>query len=72
MILTRTHPDYDTHLVVVANKRDARQHVAWCATDNLAMSRRDATDAANAYAADLDEPYRLGPYTFVLTKEPTP
>lgn len=70
MKLTRTHDNgavfVDGH---VPDKRTARQRVAWCATDNLAMTRKDAAAAANAYPAELNEPYRLGHYTFVLTEE---
>lgn len=69
MTLTRAHERFTAHVVQVASKREARQQVAWCATDNLGLSRRDATAAANAYAADLNEPYVLGPYIFVLTQE---
>lgn len=70
MKLTRTHDNgavlIDGH---VPDKRAARQRVAWCATDNLAMTRKDAAAAADAYPAEPDEPYVLGPYTFVLTEE---
>ena len=69
MTLTRTHTSGRTHAVGVVGKAEARRRVAWCATDNLGYSRAAATKAAAAFPADLDEPYVLGPYTFVLTQE---
>lgn len=53
--------------------RDAEQRVAWTATDNLAMSRKDASRqaalAARSFAAG--EPFDLGDYRFVLDRSPT-
>lgn len=76
MILHRTNLERDSNVLIqtVANQREAEQCVAWCATDNLGQSKRDASrQAALAARAFADgEPFDLHPYRFELTKEPTP
>lgn len=70
MTLTRTHENGAVFIDgSITSKSHARRRVAWCGTDNLGMTRSSAAAAADAYPADLDEPYVLGPFTFVLTRE---
>ena len=42
---------------------DARRRVAWCGTDNLGMSRVQASVAAQQVTV-LDKPFVLGHYRF--------
>lgn len=48
--------------------RAAEQRVAWCCTDNLAMSRQEASQHAVAAgrAFTRGETYAVGEYTFEL------
>lgn len=45
------------------SEHDARRHVAFCATDNLGMTRQDASKAAAALPLD-GTPHRVGHYEF--------
>lgn len=50
---------------VVETEREARQLIAWCATDNLGMTRKQASKEADA--ARIGEPYALDRYVFTIT-----
>lgn len=48
-------------------ERLARALIAWCGTDNLGMTRKEASRAADA--ARIGEPYALDGYVFTITRE---
>jgi hypothetical protein len=52
---------------VHTSEREARKDVFYCALDNLGMTKRAATSAANA--ATIGEPFALENYLFTITKE---
>jgi hypothetical protein len=51
---------------ITDTEKDARRQIFWCALDNVGMSRRDATKAANA--APIGEPYAISGYLFTIEK----
>jgi hypothetical protein len=69
--LRRTHEDGAVFIDGnVATRRLVEQRVAWCATDNLGMSRKEASAAAVDAGRVLSrgEKFVLGPFTFELVE----
>jgi hypothetical protein len=50
---------------ICPNEREARRSIFWCALYNVGMTKRAATQAANA--AVIGEPYALDDYIFTIT-----
>lgn len=65
----RTNTNTGAGLVFIEDtEREARRQIFWCGTDNVGMTKRDATKAANE--AKLDEPYAIDGYVFTIEKVP--
>lgn len=69
MNLTRTRADGAVFVLTGITPRRAAQSVMWCATDNIGMPIRKATEIADKALAAFNagEAYHLGTYTFTVT-----